>query len=407
MKAGFHLPYCPYRNGTPPYLTPKMEQAMFINKAASLASKAFTAPTARGVRAPPAVATPGWSTPRRVPGGFMRVAMTIAWAGAGAAAAVPAQAGQFQFHVLNIPGEAFSAAFTINDNNQAVGSYMDGSDVVHGLVWQNGQTAQVDAIGSYRSRLVSINAQGIAVGDFGAVGGGANAFTYNLRTAEQTVVGAIDGLRYYQGLGITSADAVYGSVTTKRDPYEAYVAKADVVRKFNVAGAAYTVISTISDRGEVLGSYVPPGKSPVTHGFTLRGGVLTSFDAPGATSTLPALFGAHGIILGSFQDANGVSHGFVRQRGGYTVYDHPGATGTTLIGMSGNLLVGNFSTAESGSTGFFYDGKTYTDLSILGAEITGITSINAGGSITGTFFAQGNGQLYGFIAICSRAPCTK
>jgi hypothetical protein len=336
----------------------------------------------------------------------MRIWMTIGFVGAAAAAAMPAQAGTFQLNVLNIQNETFSSAYAINDSNQAVGSYEDFNFVIHGLVWQNGQAGQVDAIGGRQSRLVGINARGVAVGDFAASGGGANAFTYNLASTEQTVVGGNSGSRFYQGLGITNTDTVFGDLSNARHPYQAYIARNNRVRKFNVADAAYTVIATISDRGEVLGYYVPRGDTAAAHGFTLRGGTLTSFDAPGAVRTLPAAFGGNGTIVGSYLDGNGVSHGFARRGGVFTTYDHPAATGTMLVGMGGDLLVGNFSTAQSASNGFFYDGKTYTDWSIPGSTMTQINGVNAGGSLAGSFFSRQISQLYGFIAICPKPPCT-
>jgi len=329
-------------------------------------------------------------------------------AGPVALASAPAQAGKFQYSVLNIQGEVFSAANAINDSNQVVGSYEDFNFVIHGLVWQNGQTVQVDAIGGRQSRLVAINAGGLAIGDFAAVGGGADAFTYNLLSTEQTVVGSNRGSNYYQGLGITDTDTVFGDVSNGRHPYEAYTARNDRVRRFNVAGAAYTVIGAINNRGEVLGHYVPQGNAAAAHGFTYRGGMLTTFDVPGAASTLPSVFGPDGAIVGSYLDNNGVSHGFVRQGGTISTYDHPGAIGTALIGMRGNIVVGNYSTALSASTGFFYDGVNYTDFRYGTAATTQINAINAGGSLAGTFFGgQESPQLYGFIAICPKAPCTR
>ncbi len=337
----------------------------------------------------------------------VRVAMTLAVAGAWMVFAAPAQAGKFKLYVLNFQGQEYSVAAAINDSDQVVGSYMDGNDVIHGLVWNNGGMLQVDPPGSLHARLAGINAQGVGVGDFGDAKGGTNAFTDNLATQAMTVIGVNAPSRYYQGLGISDDEAVYGKVGNGHGPDESFVAKAGRLRKFNVPGADYTVISAISDHGGVLGYYVPRGDKSVAHGFTLRHGVLTSFDPPGAVNTLPAVFGADGMILGSYLDGNGVSHGFVRRGATFTSYDHPGATGTTLIGMTGHRLVGNYSNAQSGSTGFFYDGKRYEDFSIEGASLTQINAVNSGGSLAGTYFTTRTEALYGFIAVCPAAPCTE
>src|ERR1700761_7684763 len=78
--------------------------------------------------------------------------------------------------------------------------------------------------------------------------------------------------------------------------------------------------------GTNIGSYTDT--SGVTHGFTLKKGVFTSFDPPGSPFTTPNWITPQGVIVGQYLDSSGVSHGFILDGGNYTTVDFPGAAGT-------------------------------------------------------------------------------
>jgi len=66
----------------------------------------------------------------------------------------------------------------------------------------------------------------------------------------------------------------------------------------------------------------------------------TTFDFPGAVSTVASGINARGDIVGTYIDAGGRRHGFARRDGILTTIDYPGAAGTEArgIGPSGDVV---------------------------------------------------------------------
>lgn len=74
------------------------------------------------------------------------------------------------------------------------------------------------------------------------------------------------------------------------------------------------------------------GNSPVEDGFVLRGGVLTTLDAPGSAGVTHA-YGINnaGDAVGDYVDAAGRTHGFLLHDGRYTTLDGPGMSTQTVL----------------------------------------------------------------------------
>lgn len=86
--------------------------------------------------------------------------------------------------------------------------------------------------------------------------------------------------------------------------------QAGVLSTIDIPGARRTIVTRITDSGDILGYYIaadgPPG-----HGFHLsKSGVLTLIDFPGAIGTRPRGLNARGDIVGWYTDPSGVVHGF-------------------------------------------------------------------------------------------------
>jgi uncharacterized membrane protein len=66
----------------------------------------------------------------------------------------------------------------------------------------------------------------------------------------------------------------------------------------------------------------------------------TTFDVPGAVSTIASGINARGDIVGTYIDASGRRHGFAQRDGIITTIDYPGAAGTEArgIGPSGDIV---------------------------------------------------------------------
>ncbi len=63
----------------------------------------------------------------------------------------------------------------------------------------------------------------------------------------------------------------------------ALAAPAYTITSFDPAGSTNTTTAGVNDAGVVAGSYIDANQ--VTHGFTFAGGVATTVDVAGATST--------------------------------------------------------------------------------------------------------------------------
>ncbi len=129
------------------------------------------------------------------------------------------------------------------------------------------------------------------------------------------------------------------------------------------------------------------------HGFmaTLTGGV-TTFDAPGATTTQPTSINASGAITGTYTDSNNVGHGFLREPDGtFVTFDAPNA-GTT----SGSYgTVPESIDADGNIAGCVYDSSSH--LHGFVREASGVMhTVDAPGVTTSCIFAIGpNGRLVG------------
>ncbi len=166
-----------------------------------------------------------------------------------------------------------------------------------------------------------------------------------------------------------------------------------------------TYPSSINVWGVITGSY--QGTDTVYFGF-LRGpgGKFTSFQAPGADTTVGAYNGTTpssindlGVITGSYYDANGFGHGFLRSPDGkFTTFDVPDAGGYGTFPLALNLegaVVGNYTDSNYSFRAFLRspDG-TFTTWVGPGACDTngsqgcfgsGASNINAFGIVVGGF----------------------
>jgi probable HAF family extracellular repeat protein len=76
----------------------------------------------------------------------------------------------------------------------------------------------------------------------------------------------------------------------------------------DVPGAAYTVPTSINNRGQVAGEYFDGSR---THGFVYSNGTFTTLDVPGATGTEAVSINASGQVAGSYRDGAGGVHSFI------------------------------------------------------------------------------------------------
>src|SRR5439155_1166595 len=148
--------------------------------------------------------------------------------------------------------------------------------------------------------------------------------------------------------------------------------------------------------GEITGWYLTSGTAH--QGFVRHArGTITSFDVPGAYSTVPASINPAGEITGVYwvaKDGGSFRQGFVRDaRGTITSFNVLGASTTpTSINSAGEItgFYGGFSSGQ----GFVRDASgTITSFDLPGVALP--TSINDAGAITGYYF--GSDAIHGFV----------
>ncbi|HEY1612174.1 MAG TPA: hypothetical protein VGF97_00600 [Rhizomicrobium sp.] len=210
---------------------------------------------------------------------------------------------------------------------RGAGYYSAGSTLVHGFVRAaDGMITSFDADGvNSGTKPLAIDGQGNIAGTYG--GDDSLAF---LRTPDGTVTtftprGSVD----------TFPSAISNGVVTgwfDGSLVEGFVrSAAGTFAFFNPSVATY--VKAINDDGTVTG-YTSDGSS-ATHGFVrMKGGALTSFDAPGCQSTAGEAIDAKGDVTGLCVNG-GATKGFARTAAGkITVFHLKHAVSTAPAGIA-------------------------------------------------------------------------
>jgi uncharacterized membrane protein len=170
----------------------------------------------------------------------------------------------------------------------------------------------------------------------------------------------------------------------------AYVGEIETI---NVPNATATRAFGINPQGDIVGSYTAGG---VTHGFLLRGGVVTQIDFPNSTSTEAWGINARGDIIGRYTVAGrGGVLGFLLSRGRFTDISIAGSgpggkhliTLPTKVGASGEVV------------GCFHDIGSMVDMFGFVQRDSDVTSTFALPSTIGPAAAMHNGITPGGDAV--------
>ena len=179
------------------------------------------------------------------------------------------------------------------------------------------------------------------------------------------------------GLWVSLADAGTFSFTTIDDP---------------LAGAGGTQVNGISG-STIVGRYYD--SSDTDNGFTYDGSTFTTVDHPaGVYGT--KLYGVSGnIAVGYYFDASYDFQSFLYDGSAYTPFTPPGAISTRVFGISGNNIVGDFSTPNNFHN-FLYDGATYTYLNDPLAKY-GTIGFGVSDSKVVGYYVDSTSQYRGFV----------
>jgi len=213
--------------------------------------------------------------------------------------------------------------------------------------------------------------------------GFSSVFGFTLKAgnySELTVPGAIGN----EATGINTAGEIVGI----------YVDAASVTHGFLKSGGTFTTLGLtggtiepfdINDSGKIVGVFLDAANVP--HGFSSPDGhTFTTFDVPGAKSTIAAGVNTAGTVTGVWTDTANVNHGYLYSGGSFSSFDFPAATNTTAIGINDtNEVAGFYIDAANVIHGFVYSSGAFNTVDVAGAIETQLTRIKNGGKITGIY----------------------
>ena len=256
------------------------------------------------------------------------------------AAGSPANASNYMFTQIDVPGAIGTVADGINGAGQIVGSFSN-STGEHGFLDTGGSFTQLDAPGATDTVAAGINGAG-------------------------QIVGGFDDSTGQHGFLDTG-----GSFT-----------------QLDVPGATLTDALGINNAGQIVGTF---DNTTGTHGFLDTGGSFTQLDVPGATGTFAEGINDAGQIVGT--DGAG---SFLDTGGSFTQIDMPGAI-TAASGINGAGQIVGYFLRSATVNGFLDTGGSFTEIDVPDGVATEANGINDKGEIVG-FFYNSTGAHGGFLA---------
>jgi uncharacterized membrane protein len=166
-------------------------------------------------------------------------------------------------------------------------------------------------------------------------------------------------------------------------------------------------VLSINEPGDICGS-VAPDTIGSFQAFIGRGGAITSFGVPGATSTFANdIDNNKTLTVGYYSDAAAILHGFYRDHSGALHFpiDPPGSAATILFGVDNkNDVVGRYADVSGATHGlFFVPPDSFFTFDYPGSTFTSLNGINQQGFITGRY-VDAAGIAHGFIARVRGTP---
>jgi hypothetical protein len=293
-----------------------------------------------------------------------------------------AQANLVFTNIVDPANPTFTQALGINDSSIIVG-YGNGT-TFNGfqLVLPANFTRQNVPGADGGTQVIGISGTGTTVG-FSITGGVTNGFAQNGGTF--TTVNQ-PGTAFNQVLGINKSGTVAAGYSST-DPAGATLQKAFTVSGGpSFASPSFTDINAllptnfnsqatgVNDAGSVVGFYDTGGG--LFSSFEDVGGVVTSFQPFGSTSSQALGINNLGDIVGDYFDAGGAMHGYLDVGGVFTSFDPTGSTATTANGINDNgQIVGFFVDANDNTIGFLANVPEPATLVVFASGLAGLALV--------------------------------
>jgi uncharacterized membrane protein len=225
------------------------------------------------------------------------------------------------FTSFDPPGSIFTIPAFINSEGAIVGEYWDSTHISHGFILDGKEYTVVNAPGAAGTAFSGINDRreisGYSCSDPACGFFGAPNVTHSFVRFPNGVFTFFDppGASSSGATTVTSLGTVIGFYTnTKGELNHGYLLINGKYATIDFPGALYGTFAGGGNlENDIVGIYnYISCTSDCNHAFVLHRGVFTSFDYPGAIYTVASGINALGVIVGGFQDSNGVGHGFIR-----------------------------------------------------------------------------------------------
>lgn len=297
---------------------------------------------------------------------------------------VQARASSYSFETLdNSADPTFNQLLGINNSGTIAGYFGSGAaghpNKGYTLVPPGSYTNE-NFPGSVQTQVTGINNAGVTVGfwsDSNNVNMANNNFGFvdvggTFTTADDPSAGTTSPITD-QLLGVNDSNTAVGFYIDAAGNTHGYTynigAKTFSAPIDDPSGVGFTVATAIDNSGEIAGFYG-------THGFLDNGGVFTTVNAPGATTT--QLFGLNnlGIAVGDEIDTSGLMHGLIYDSltNSFQILDDPNGLGTTTFnGINDhNSIVGFYVDAAGNTDGLLATVPEPGSLALLGTALVGL-----------------------------------
>ena len=167
-----------------------------------------------------------------------------------------------------------------------------------------------------------------------------------------------------------------------------------VFETIEVPGVDFLELTSTNDLGHYAGNTRSPDGEKIV-GFTLVGGVFSTYDVPGSLKTVFYGLNNAGQAVGFYRDSDEVDHGVIVQDAELTQFDFPGAAQTEIYGISETgILAGNIIDAAGVIHGFMGD----MQIDVPGAIRTYADHVNAAGILVGSY-TDADGINHGYMRL--------
>ena len=293
-------------------------------------------------------------------------------------------------------------AYAINDSDEAVGQYIDSSNLSHGYMRDStGVITEIVPPGAVQTACLGLNDAGVITGWYINSAGQSYGFTDTAGvfvTVDFLEVNDINSSGVFVGVYV-------GPGSTGATEY-GYLATPATFKNFGtvaVPKAMSTSIYGVNNSGSLTGFYET--SSSAFHGLLMIGNKITNLDDPSALTgtTVGEGINTANEVVGYYENASNADVGFLYSAGTYSDIVPPGAIVSSALGINDSgVISGVFVDSSDVEHGFTYNGSTYTTFDVPGATFTYGWGINASGELTFSWgdangFTEGalyNGSAY-------------